>query len=59
MGGGDPKTSEGEPLRVGDDVEHRQFGVGTIVGAQPGGVVIVRFADDGQERKLMSEYARW
>ncbi len=57
MGGGDPKTSEGEALRVGDDVEHRQFGVGTIVGAQPGGVVIVRFADDGQERKLMAEYA--
>lgn len=57
MGGADPKTADGEALRVGDDVEHRQFGVGTIVGAQPGGVVIVRFADDGVERKLMSEYA--
>ncbi|MEH3054517.1 MAG: UvrD-helicase domain-containing protein [Patulibacter minatonensis] len=57
QGGQDPKTADGEPLRVGDDVEHRQFGVGTIVGAQPGGVVIVRFADDGLERKLMSEYA--
>ncbi len=56
-GGGAPKTSDGDLLRVGDDVEHRQFGVGTIVGAQPGGVVIVRFADDGIERKLMSEYA--
>jgi DNA helicase-2/ATP-dependent DNA helicase PcrA len=56
-GGGDPTTSDGQTLHVGDDVEHRQFGVGTIVGAQPGGVVIVRFADDGIERKLMAEYA--
>ncbi len=57
FGGGEPQTSEGEALRVGDDVFHRQFGVGTIVGAQPGGVVIVRFADDGVERKLMAEFA--
>ncbi|MDO9356531.1 MAG: UvrD-helicase domain-containing protein [Solirubrobacteraceae bacterium] len=56
-GGGDPKTSDGTALHIGDDVEHRQFGVGTIVGAQAGGVVIVRFADDGVERKLMAEYA--
>lgn len=57
MGGGEPKTAEGEALHVGDDVVHRQFGAGTIVGAQPGGVVIVRFADDGAERKLMAEFA--
>lgn len=57
VGGGDPKTSDGDLLRVGDDVHHRQFGDGVIVGAQPGGVVIVRFSGDGQERKLMSEYA--
>ncbi len=56
-GGGDPKTADGVALHVGDDVEHRQFGPGTIVGAQAGGVVIVRFADDGIERKLMSEFA--
>ncbi|MDQ8043219.1 MAG: 3'-5' exonuclease, partial [Patulibacter sp.] len=56
-GGADPTTADGETLHIGDDVEHRQFGVGTIVGAQPGGVVIVRFADDGIERKLMAEYA--
>ncbi len=35
MGGGDPKTRDGEVLRVGDDVEHGQFGAGTIVGASP------------------------
>ncbi len=57
FGGGEPQTAEGEALRVGDDVFHRQFGVGTIVGAQPGGVVIVRFAEDGAERKLMAEFA--
>jgi DNA helicase-2/ATP-dependent DNA helicase PcrA len=56
-GGGNPMTADGEALRVGDDVEHSQFGVGTIVGAQPGGVVIVRFADGGDERKLMAEFA--
>lgn len=56
-GGTEPKTQDGETLHVGDDVEHRQFGPGTIVGAQPGGVVIVRFAGDGLEKKLMSEFA--
>ena len=27
------------------------------MGVEPGGVVVVRFAADGTERKLMAEYA--
>ncbi len=30
---------------------------GVIVGVEPGGIVVVRFASDGSERKLMAEYA--
>ena len=42
---------------VGDDVVHAAFGEGVVIGAEPGGVVVVRFAGDGSERKLMAEYA--
>ncbi len=30
---------------------------GVVTGVEPGGVIVVRFADDGSERKLMAEYA--
>ncbi len=42
---------------VGDDVVHASFGDGVVIDAEPGGVIIVRFAADGSERKLMAEYA--
>jgi DNA helicase-2/ATP-dependent DNA helicase PcrA len=42
---------------VGDDVIHAQFGEGVVTGVEPGGIVAVRFADDGSERKLMADYA--
>jgi DNA helicase-2/ATP-dependent DNA helicase PcrA len=42
---------------LGDDVVHAAFGEGVVVGTEPGGVVVVRFAGDGSERKLMAEYA--
>ncbi len=48
---------EGASFSVGDDVVHASFGDGVVVGAEPGGVVIVRFAGDGSERKLMADYA--
>jgi DNA helicase-2/ATP-dependent DNA helicase PcrA len=48
---------EGASFSVGDDVLHASFGDGVVVGAEPGGVVIVRFAGDGSERKLMADYA--
>jgi DNA helicase-2/ATP-dependent DNA helicase PcrA len=44
-------------LVTGDDVVHASFGEGVVTGVEPGGVVTVRFAGDGAERKLMAEYA--
>jgi DNA helicase-2/ATP-dependent DNA helicase PcrA len=44
-------------LRVGDDVTHAAFGEGVVTGIEPGGIVVVRFAGDGSERKLMAAYA--
>jgi ATP-dependent DNA helicase UvrD/PcrA len=44
-------------LRVGDDVVHASFGDGVVTAVEPGGVVVVRFANDGVERKLMADYA--
>ena len=37
---------------------HAAFGEGVVTGVEPGGVIVVRFADDGSERKLMAEYAQ-
>jgi DNA helicase-2/ATP-dependent DNA helicase PcrA len=44
-------------LSTGDSVRHGTLGEGVVIGVEPGGVVTVRFADDGAERKLMLEYA--
>jgi len=43
--------------RVGQDVVHAAFGEGVVTGVEPGGIVVIRFAKDGSERKLMAEYA--
>jgi hypothetical protein len=42
---------------IGARVRHAGFGDATVIGAEPGGVAILRFDQDGAERKLMSEYA--
>jgi DNA helicase-2/ATP-dependent DNA helicase PcrA len=42
---------------LGDDVVHANFGEGVVTGIEPGGLVVVRFAGDGSERKLMADYA--
>jgi ATP-dependent DNA helicase UvrD/PcrA len=44
-------------LRTGDDVVHASFGEGVVTATEPGGIVVVRFAGDGSERKLMADYA--
>ena len=44
-------------LQTGDDVIHASFGDGVVTAVEPGGVVVVRFSDDGTERKLMADYA--
>jgi DNA helicase-2/ATP-dependent DNA helicase PcrA len=33
------------------------MGDGVVIGQEPGGLVVVRFASDGSERKLMMDYA--
>jgi DNA helicase-2/ATP-dependent DNA helicase PcrA len=47
----------GQVFHVGDDVIHAAFGDGVVIGAEPGGIVVVRFARDGSERKLMADFA--
>jgi DNA helicase-2/ATP-dependent DNA helicase PcrA len=44
-------------LRMGDDIVHAAFGEGVVTGVEPGGVIVVRFASDGTERKLMADLA--
>ncbi|MGI9020026.1 MAG: ATP-dependent helicase [Solirubrobacterales bacterium] len=64
-GGGLPTTDELRKapnpelveFRTGDDVVHASFGEGVVTSVEPGSVVIVRFASDGSERKLMADYA--
>jgi DNA helicase II / ATP-dependent DNA helicase PcrA len=43
--------------RLGDDLVHAAFGEGVVTGVEPGGIIVVRFAGDGSERKLMADYA--
>jgi DNA helicase-2/ATP-dependent DNA helicase PcrA len=52
--GGD---AAGQVFRTGDDVVHAAFGDGVVTATEPGGIVVVRFASDGSERKLMADYA--
>ncbi len=46
-----------EAFRLGEDVVHAAFGEGVVTALEPDGVIVVRFAGDGSERKLMAEYA--
>jgi DNA helicase-2/ATP-dependent DNA helicase PcrA len=47
----------GAVFHLGDDVVHASLGEGVVTGSEPGGIVVVRFAGDGRERKLMADYA--
>ncbi len=40
-------------LSTGDSVRHESLGEGVVTRVEPGGVVTVRFAEDGAERRLM------
>jgi DNA helicase II / ATP-dependent DNA helicase PcrA len=44
-------------LATGDSVRHGTLGEGVVIRIEPGGVVTVRFATDGSERRLMLDYA--
>ncbi|HEX2087129.1 MAG TPA: 3'-5' exonuclease, partial [Solirubrobacteraceae bacterium] len=56
-GGRGQSGAGGVDFRMGDDVVHAAFGEGVVTGVEPGGIVVIRFASDGSERKLMAEYA--
>jgi DNA helicase-2/ATP-dependent DNA helicase PcrA len=44
-------------VQTGDSVRHASLGEGVVTAVEAGGVVTVRFAADGSERRLMLEYA--
>src|SRR5213075_1443012 len=44
-------------LGTGDNVRHLTLGEGVVTRVEPDGVVTVRFAADGTERRLMLDYA--
>jgi DNA helicase-2/ATP-dependent DNA helicase PcrA len=49
--------SDAASLSTGDSVRHQSLGEGVITRIEAGGVVTVRFAADGSERRLMLDYA--
>jgi DNA helicase-2/ATP-dependent DNA helicase PcrA len=55
-GGIAPRTDQ-PTLSTGDNVRHETLGEGVVTGVEPGGVVVVRFAADGSERRLVLDYA--
>jgi DNA helicase-2/ATP-dependent DNA helicase PcrA len=60
VGGAAPQPIEPRPaleLATGDDIVHASFGEGVVTAIEPGGVIVVRFAGDPTERKLMADYA--
>jgi DNA helicase II / ATP-dependent DNA helicase PcrA len=60
LGGTTGPTPKGDPslsFVTGDDIVHASFGDGVVTAVEPGGVIVVRFASDGAERKLMADYA--
>jgi DNA helicase-2/ATP-dependent DNA helicase PcrA len=53
-----PRDERSVPaLATGDSVRHGSLGEGVVTRIEPDGVVTVRFAADGSERRLMLDYA--
>ena len=44
-------------LSTGDSVRHQTLGEGIVTAVEPGGVVCVRFAGEGTDRRLVLDYA--
>ncbi|HEX4035248.1 MAG TPA: UvrD-helicase domain-containing protein [Solirubrobacteraceae bacterium] len=53
-GGGRARAVE---YRIGDDVTHAAFGEGVVIGVERDGIVVVRFASDRSERRLLADVA--
>ena len=51
-----PRTDQ-PSLSTGDSVRHETLGEGVVTAVEAGGVVTVRFANDGSERRLVLDYA--
>ena len=51
------EASGGSVFRVGEDVVHAKLGEGVVTGIEPGGIVVIRFAGESSDRKLMADYA--
>jgi DNA helicase-2/ATP-dependent DNA helicase PcrA len=49
--------AEAPSFRLGEDVAHAAFGEGVVTALEAGGIVVVRFASDGAERKLVADLA--
>jgi DNA helicase-2/ATP-dependent DNA helicase PcrA len=43
--------------RIGDDVTHAAFGEGVVISVERDGIVVVRFASDRSERRLLADVA--
>ena len=60
-GSSEPAWSRQQPppvaFRLGEDVSHPTFGEGVVTGIEPGGIVVIRFAKDRSERKLVADLA--
>ena len=56
QGAGEAGT-DGQVFRVGDKVLHAKFGEGVVLNVEPGGVVRVFFAQLGEQKNLLLEYA--
>ncbi|HET9124582.1 MAG TPA: UvrD-helicase domain-containing protein, partial [Solirubrobacteraceae bacterium] len=58
-GGSGELRDSGSPapsaFRLGDDVVHAALGDGVVTGLEPGGIVVIRFAKDRAERKLIAD----
>jgi len=52
-----PRGTSELVVSTGDAVRHASLGEGVVTAIEPGGVVTIRFAEDGTERRLMIEYA--
>lgn len=50
-------SSDIPTLSVGDNVRHKSFGDGVVLAIERGELVVVRFAESGEERRLMLAYA--
>jgi ATP-dependent DNA helicase UvrD/PcrA len=56
-GQGPAKSAATMTYRIGDDVTHAAFGEGVVTGIEPDGIVVIRFAGDGSERRLLADVA--